>query len=134
MEKEAVQMSEPPGPVVFKKRGAKGANLRRRANSEDADEETNSSVLADIKLQQTVRQRKSGASIDILSKPLTSKSSTTSDPYESKTIESVMGTQYTSQLDYGLQVNIPHKKLMDQYIDERLGASKMIKYVHALHS
>ena len=41
-----------------------------------------------------------------------------------KTIGSVMGRQYTTEIDYGIQANIPHKKLMDQYIDEQLGLNK----------
>ena len=114
--------------VTFKKRGAKVTNTRKKdANDDDleAGDEVSSETLQDIKLQQTVRARKSGSSLEALSKAAVSKEKTSVSDEGGKTIESVMGTQYTTQMDYGIQSNnIPHKKLMEQYIEEKLGLPK----------
>lgn len=120
--------------VVFKKRAVKSNNARKREmpiKEEEDTEETGSNptlTLSDIKLQQTIRQRKTGLSIDALSKASKNTASSGVDEVGVKTIGSVMGKQYTTEIDYGIQANIPHKKLMDQYIDEKLGLSKSERY------
>lgn len=115
--------------VTFKKRSAKVSNVRKKdASEEDVEpgDEVSSETLQDIKLQQTVRARKAGSSLEALSKPAVATATKVSVSDESgKTIESVMGTQYTTQMDYGISANnIPHKKLMDQYIENKLGLAK----------
>jgi hypothetical protein len=115
------------GAVNFKKRAPKGGSVARRKadpDSGDDEDEVCKTALSDVKLQQSVRQRKHGATVDALGKPTTTGSSSSSDGMGTKTIESVMGTQYTSQIDYGVQASVPHKKLMDQYIEEKLGAAR----------
>ena len=117
--------------VVFKKRSVNSRNARKKdIDHGDNNEEpqVNGDVIMDIKLQQTVRQRKSGASTDILSKSSKEKPAEETNFDEPRTIESVMGTQYTAQMDYGIQNNsVPHKKLMDQYIADKMGESKQPK-------
>ena len=129
-----------PNEVLFKKKTIKG-NIRKKENQETIDNNSNSNkevidndnndeidkrLLEDIKLQQTMRNRKSGSSLNSL---LSNKTKNETNMVESiKTIESVMGTQYTSQIDYGIENNsIPHKKLMDEYINNKLGISKETK-------
>jgi hypothetical protein len=118
-------MTEPSSSgVVFKKRGSVAGKIRRKADNDDEDDEQeiNTERLLDIKLQQTVRQRKSGASVESLHKLSGSTGKGSGSTGEGGTIESAMGTQYTVQIDNGLQANaIPHKKLMEQFIDEKLG-------------
>lgn len=117
--------------VAFKKRGNKSSNARKKDLNDDnleAGDEVSSETLQDIKLQQTVRARKSGSSLEALSKAASSKNTVTGSDEGGKTIESVMGTQYTTQMDYGIQSNnIPHKKLMEQYIEDKLGLPKPSK-------
>ena len=118
--------------VSFKKKAPRGS-IRVRSTEEvtqssgSADGDTTAEealLLSDIKLQQTMRLRKGGSALDALlgskarqyenAHPLPSAEVTT-------TIESVMGTQYTRQLDYGLQHTVPHKNLMDEYVNGKLG-------------
>lgn len=118
--------------IVFKKRSSKSTNVRKRALNDDeleVGDEISAESLQDIKLQQTVRARKTGSSLEALSKPaVTVKEKPVANDDRGKTIESVMGTQYTTQMDYGIgSNNIPHKKLMDQYIEENLGLPKPVK-------
>lgn len=117
--------------VVFKKRSVKSGNARKKDidyGDNNEEPQVNGDVIMDIKLQQTVRQRKSGASTDILSKSSKEKPAEETNFDEPRTIESVMGTQYTAQMDYGIQNNsVPHKKLMDQYIADKMGESKQPK-------
>ena len=114
--------------VTFKKRSAKVVNVRKKDVNEDDVEpgdEVSSETLQDIKLQQTVRARKTGSSLEALSKPAATASKAVVSDESGKTIESVMGTQYTTQMAYGISTNnIPHKKLMDQYIENKLGLAK----------
>lgn len=124
-------MSEELPVVSFKKRAVKGNTTRRReTDSNDAlEEDISADTLRDIKLQQTFRARKSGSSMDSLAKKSSTVSSTgEANANETRTIESVMGTQYSSQMDYGIQSNnIPHKKLMDQFIEDKLGLTQVTK-------
>jgi hypothetical protein len=121
-------------PVVFKKRANKGS-VRRKEQPEEGtvaeedQEEIDSSMLQDIKFQQIMRARKSGSSAEALTKAGASRRANGGEPVEEeeegdKTIESMMGTQYTVQVENGIQNVIPHKKLMDKYIDEHLGLSR----------
>ena len=126
--------------VVFKKRIIKG-NIRKKESDSnqndlndnlhddnDSKDELDKHILEDVKLQQTMRNRKSGSSLLILTNK-NNKNTNLNEDDQVKTIESVMGTQYTSQIDYGIDNNntIPHKKLMDEYINERLGISNQTK-------
>ena len=117
--------------MSFKKKAPRGS-IRARSTEEvtqssgsaqgDAVEEA--LLLSDIKLQQTMRLRKGGSALDTL---LGSKARQYEDDARppsaevTTTIESVMGTQYTRQLDYGLQNTVPHKNLMDEYVNGKLG-------------
>jgi hypothetical protein len=112
--------------VTFKKRSVKASNVRKKSevDGDDQHEEYDANVVQDIKFQQTMRARKTGSSIDALTKVVHNNKNVEDDNDQSKTIESVMGTQYTTQVENGLQSTVPHKKLMDQYIDDKLGLSK----------
>lgn len=127
-------MAEAAPAVIFKKRAARANSSRKRDAVEDEqqeEEEISTTTLSDIKLQQTFRAKKSGSSIDSLSKKATSTvANGETSMSETRTIESVMGTQYSSQMDYGIQSNnIPHKKIMDQFIEDKLGLAKDNKLV-----
>lgn len=122
-------MSEVAPTIIFKKRTAKASSSRKRddvGEDKEEEEEISKTSLSDIKLQQTFRAKKSGSSIDSLSKKSTGTvANSESNQNETRTIESVMGTQYSSQMDYGIQSNnIPHKKIMDQFIEDKLGIAK----------
>jgi len=126
--------------VLFKKRaGKKVNNVRRKDATKAIDEgdeggsdinEVDNSMLEEIKFQQIMRTRKGGSSIEALGlanahrKVSAAEKGKTEKEEETKTIESVMGTQYTVQVENGIEKMIPHKKLMDQYIEEQLGISK----------
>lgn len=122
-------MSEDVPIVSFKKRAPKSNSTRKKEDDENPEEDISAETLRDIKLQQMFRAKKSGSSIDNLSKKAScGLIDGSTDLSETRTIESVMGTQYSSQMDYGIQSNnIPHKKLMDQYIEDKLGISKATK-------
>lgn len=86
------------------------------------EEEDNLNV-SDIKLQQQMRVRKVGASASSLIKPESKqrRDPTGTSNATDSTLETVMGSQFSSQMDYGLQESVPHKKILDAFIDEKLG-------------
>lgn len=111
---------------MFKKRNPKSNVRIKEASVVDSDDEAHSQQLQEIKAQQNMRSRKSGSSADRLYKSGHNEKDEAKNPAEKKTIESVMGNQYTAHIDYGIQNVVPHKKLMDEYIEEKLGFSKKI--------
>lgn len=38
--------------------------------------------------------------------------------------QSMFGSQFSVKMDYGLQKTIPHEKIMEEYVEERLGLKK----------
>jgi hypothetical protein len=121
-------------PVVFKKRANKGSVRRKEQEPEDGaaeeQEEIDSTMLQDIKFQQTMRAKKGGSSTEALIKPAALRATgevVEEEEEGDKTIESMMGTQYTVQVENGIQNVVPHKKLMDKYIDEQLGLTTQKK-------
>lgn len=113
--------------MSFKKKAPRGSirarsieEVTQSSGSTQGDTVEEALLLSDIKLQQTMRLRKGGSALG--SKARQYEDACPLPRAEvSTTIESVMGTQYTRQLDYGLQNTVPHKNLMDEYVNAKLG-------------
>ena len=128
--------------IAFKKRQSKVIHARKRDSSaatendsgsdkngasDEESEDIDFQALSDIRLQQRFRVRKAGALISTFDKgkdvPNGKKKYSTTGG-KSATIETVMENQYSSQMDYGMEDSVPHKRLMDAFIDEKLGLKK----------
>ncbi len=102
--------------VTFKKRTASKGNLRKKSDDGD-EEEIDLTNLNDIKLQQNMRVRNTGTDINNLVK----KKIDTPAIIEGKTLETVMGSQFSLQSENSHQGAIPHDKMMEKYVEEKLG-------------
>ncbi len=99
--------------------------MRKRATeNEDTtiEDEVNISNQSDTRLQQGLRGKDVGASLDTLAKK---KSVVAIVPGEVKTVENVLGSQFSAQSDSGdHSTHLPHEKMMEKFIDEQLGLNK----------
>lgn len=121
--------------IIIKKRHTR-PNQRRRDDSDDEKpdngDQQNSEIdrnkLKDIKLLQQVRQRQSGVSVQelILGDKKSDRAGNGTDD-----LKTIFGNQFNSTMDYGFQQDVPHQKLMEDFIDQRLGLKKdENKYAH----
>lgn len=122
-------MTEQP---VFKKRsGANKGNLRKKLDDDDTDitQEIDKEYLSDIKLHQTMRMKRAGTTLDNLSRKKTSSEKTTSGVSKTETVETVLGSQFSLQTDSGFDGGLPHEKMMEKYIEDKLGLKQLETFV-----
>lgn len=123
--------------MMIKRRVNKG-NLRKRlydgedgngsldiSQNDQEDEGVAEDGLLELKMQQSLRNRKKGASAEALLKSSTSNQEKKSSKDLSNPTDlspTALGSQFNSRMDYGLQTDvIPHKNIMEKYINEQLG-------------
>jgi hypothetical protein len=116
-------MSDDRSSIPIKKRATKGNTKQRLSESSDEDY-VDMTALQDIKFEQKLRTKKAGASLNLLSKSASLKNSSSDHVATSaKSIESALGSQFSIEASYGAQTTV-HEKIMNQFIDEKLGGSK----------
>jgi hypothetical protein len=109
---------------MFKKRTVNpgGTNIRKRKSdihdiSEEVDEEEIERVK-EIKQLQEMRVRKNGISIEELAH--SDRSMREKVDAVERTVENMLGSQFEVRVD-NLDSATPHKRLMEQFINEKLG-------------
>eukprot|EP00981_Chlorochromonas_danica_P001393 scaffold296_cov164-Ochromonas_danica.AAC.10 len=114
--------------TTFKKRSlpqANGGNVRKRkVDTETEEEDLALAKLREVKHLQDSRTRKNGISAEELAHSQQSSSSSSSlkegssNKTTEKTVETMLGSQFSS---HGLGTTVPHEKIMEAYINEKLG-------------
>ena len=115
---------------MIKKRRSKPSNLRKFVsdNDEDANEvgegndkaTTDVSQIALVKAEQEMRRLKNGLNVHGSTNMSDTKPSTSSSSATTKTISSMISTQFSSIGEMSTS-SIGHEKIMEAYINERLG-------------
>jgi hypothetical protein len=114
--------------AVIKKRSPR-PNQRRReeddSNNQEKDEREDDGIdrekLKDLKLLRELRQAQTGVAVEDLIRgdKKSSRPNQTADD-----LKSMLGNQFNSRMDYGMQQEVPHQKLMEEFIEEKLGLKK----------
>jgi hypothetical protein len=134
VEMDTKDSSEATGKVVFRKRSVARGNLRKKDdppvqnehNNDEGDEHgINRSNLTDLKLLQSLKPHKEGISVEVLNKP----SDSTTKSTAKATGSSAFASQFNSKMDYGIQTNMPHEKIMEEFIEEKLGLNRKTEVV-----
>lgn len=119
--------------IVFKKRSIKSrghstSTSKAKLNDSSDEDTVDLAALKDIKFEQSLRAKKSGASIAALAKgekgegaaPAEGGKSASVAAPSSSTLDTVLGAQFSGEASYGAQ-SVAHEKIMEQYINEKLG-------------
>lgn len=111
--------------VKFKRREPKQTNVRRKSTDEEEEEEdtVNTEKINEFKLLKTLKSRDVGieyGSDGQVAKRESGKRESSSAP----DLSSRLSSQFSSQIDRGIGVNIAHEQIMQKYIDEKLGLGK----------
>mmetsp|Transcript_31959 Transcript_31959/g.46022 ORF Transcript_31959/g.46022 Transcript_31959/m.46022 type:complete len:338 (+) Transcript_31959:3-1016(+) len=120
--------SNPVNTVPFRKKKGKDSSQRSRkvdsTGSDDSGEDIKQDDLELIKLQQILRG-KNKKYFSVTSNQTNLGQS--GNAAKSSNLQSTLGAQFSVQVDdgYGATGSINHEKLMHQYIDEKLGVSKV---------
>lgn len=113
---------------MFKKRQNSSANFRRGSGaiveSEMSDLEDEVRAVDELKSQQAMRKKPRGVLIDGWD------NDTRISAKESKvqSSDSSIGSQFTVQAADGLSGEIKHERLMEAYVEQKLGTSKPQRY------
>eukprot|EP01031_Cornospumella_fuschlensis_P029492 gene29492-35597_t len=113
---------------MFNKRkgAAPQSNIRKRkideSEEQDDDDVVDYDRLKAIQESQESRVRKHGVTTEELAQVSKEKKALGKD--EERTVEGMMGTQFSVTVDHGLGTTIPHQRIMEQYINEKLGLNK----------
>lgn len=129
--------------TTFKKRSlpqANGGNVRKRKVEAETEEEEDLALakLHEVKHLQDSRTRKNGISAEELAHSQQSSSSSSlkeglhNNKMTEKTVETMLGSQFSSRMDHGLGTTIPHEKIMEAYINEKLGLLENGRYAISL--
>ena len=111
---------------MFKKRnGTNKNNIRKRSVDENENDDNDMEQIIDIKLQQSLRNKCSGTSLEDLK--IKSSSSSKSSKLDI-TVETVLGAQFSVQSDSVHQTGVSHDKIMEKYIEEKLGLNDKPRY------
>ena len=121
--------------IAIKKRITQRKSIRQQPTDISSDEDTpNHAALKDIKLEQSLRVKKGGASVDMLSKTSrgtaagnSSSSGQTSTAVNAQvgsgSIDTVLGSQFSAEASYG-EEGVAHEKLMEQFVNDKLGLNQ----------
>lgn len=135
MESKSSEGGESEIPVIIKKRAAR-PNQRRRDDSDDEknpestahgdkqDDGIDREKMKDLKLLHQMRQRQGGISVDEL---IHGDKKASRNNQNSDDLKSILGNQFNSRMDYGFQQEVPHQKIMDEFIDKKLGLKKEVR-------
>ncbi|RYH12701.1 hypothetical protein EON65_37545 [archaeon] len=113
---------------MFNKRNISAAQSTARkrrieeAEGQDEDDVVDYEKLKAIQESQESRVRKHGVTTEELAH--VSKERKSSSGEEERTVEGMMGTQFSVTVDHGLGTTIPHQRIMEQYISDKLGLQK----------
>lgn len=115
---------------MIKKRSSKPSNLRKPVSDNDDDESgvgdgdekatMDISQIALVRAEQQMRRLKNGLSVDASSNISDTKPTTSSSSATMKTISSMISTQFSSIGEMSTS-SIGHEKIMEAYINDRLG-------------
>ena len=106
-------------------------NLRKSEDNEDSNDidlneaTVDFEALADLKLEQNARKKVRGVISTNLQTEEKSKIDVQSNAKRS--IEGMIGSQFSSQIDYGLSAT-KHDQLMEKYVQEKLGVTSSNRY------
>ncbi len=97
------------------------AELKADDDSDD-DKGINKRTLEDLKVIHKMKIQREGISTDVLNhvEHKCKKASSTSV----NSSNSSFAAQFDSRMDHGLQTTVPHEKIMDEFINEKLGLSQ----------
>lgn len=119
--------------VIFKRR-EKGSNMRLKTKVIDAADEDEPTDLAEsilrreslLERQQLKLLKARGLGIEIGNYIPTASSSSDNNGGKKRDVKAAMDKQFSSHIDHGLGVTIAHEKIMDSYVNEKLGIGKEI--------
>jgi hypothetical protein len=95
-----------------------GTMIDQSQDSNDSDEYgIDKQKLEDLKLLHSVKKRREGISVETLAygDKKDKKMSSVGD------FKNSFASQFNSRMDHGLQTTVPHEKIMEEYINEKLG-------------
>ncbi len=115
--------------VMFKKRAGKGnGNIRRVESAEKNEPEdiVDLNAVTELKLEQSQRKRNRGYVIDGIELELRKKTDYQKDGDKpARTIESMIGNQFSVRADNGLNGGMDHEKIMEKYVKDKLGITAL---------
>lgn len=101
--------------------------MLRKDDEDDEEDVVDEQRLRDIKEQQLARHRKKGVSAESLAKTVKANGAGKSSSGGASTVETMLSSQFSVTVDNGLATTVPHEKIMQQYIDEKLGLTQTAK-------
>ena len=141
MEENSETAEQATAPTIsFIKKRPNRSNQRKRTDDDEDNTKTTSvdntkddgidrEKLKDLKLIHQFKQRASGLSVEEL---LHGDKKATHNNKQTDDLKSILGNQFNSRMDYGIQQNIPHEKLMEEYINQKLGLNQQQYVIHQL--
>ena len=111
---------------MFVKKRPINRKLRRSDNNDsNSDSDSNEvsvdfGAIADLKMEQNARKKVRGVVSSTFQIDENSKADVKSNP--KKSIESMIGSQFSSHIDNGLSAT-KHEQLMEKYVQEKLGVA-----------
>ncbi len=93
-----------------------------KTDDSDDDKGINKRTLEDLKVIHTMKIQREGISTDVLNHVEHKGKRAGSTNVNSS--NSSFAAQFDSRMDHGLQTTVPHEKIMDEFINEKLGLSQ----------
>lgn len=118
---------------MFKKRsGTANKKTIRKAGGDSGNDTDDDNIvdISEIKLQQNMRSRTSGTALESLFKKRSTNAVSDDNSQSDKTVVTVLGTQFSVQSETSLQSGTIHEKMMEKYIDDKLGVNDESRYWH----
>ena len=113
---------------MFRKREIKSNNMRQKSNVGDEEKEENDEgpglnrdMLETLKLERELKKSKAGVVISTSNAAVALKDKNVASNDNARNFETIMKSQYLATSDDGIQSEVQHEKILEDYIQKRLG-------------